>query len=313
MRKSPSPRSRLVCVYVFGAIFIAPALIPAIALANEENNWNFSVEAGSEYASNLSVEEIDLDLGSSDIAATLEMSAGYDWQASANTRLSVTYDFSQSIQSEHSEFDLQAHILSTSAEFELAQFILTPSYSYVDVLLGNDAFMDMQIFRQSIASLVSSHLYVDGSYSYMTKRFDTLPTRDADTNVVALDTYYFYNQSKSYVVGGIRHEDEEAVGPLYDYQAMVGHLDMQVPVSWLGDESRFKVGAKYTERDYDEAILALGGARADTYYQFGASLSIPFRNQYKIIADYDYTDRRSNMPSADYTENTVALSLRFTF
>ena len=298
---------------VLVSVFAASCLLPISAWADDDSGWFASVEAGAEYSSNLNVDEIDVDSGSDDYGALIEGSVGYDHEFSGGQRLLASYDFSQSLYAENSDFDLQSHIGTVSGEFEAADFILTTTYSYIDVYLGGDAFLDMHLIRQSVARLVGASFYVDANYTFMDKSFDDLSERDADTSSVGIDTYYFFNNAKSYVVFGLEYQDENADNVLFDYDGYVAHVDVKVPTPIFGADSTAKLGVKYTDRDYDAFRDDLGAARQDEYYQFSASLTAPITDALSAVADYEYADRQSNLPAADYVENIVSLGLKYDF
>lgn len=298
---------------VLVSVFAAHCLLPISAWAEDDTGWYASLEVGAEYSSNLNVDEIDVDSGADDYGALIDASIGYDYEFSGGQRLSASYDFSQSLYAENSDFDLQSHIGTLSGEFEAADFIFTTTYSYIDVYLGGDAFLDMHLIRQSIARLIGSSVYIDANYTFMDKSFDDLSERDADNSSVGLDTYYFFNNAKSYFVFGAEYNQENAQSVLFDYDGYVIHADVKVPVPLLGEDSNAKFGVKYTDRDYDAFRADLGEARQDEYYQFSASLTAPVTDTLSIVADYEYSDRQSNLSTADYVENIVSLGLRADF
>lgn len=283
--------------------FSAPAL--------SETDFDLRAAAGVRYDSNINVEEADIDVGAEDIAAVFDLAASYEIEAGPGT-LEVGYDFGQRLYDEFDQFDLQSHRLSAGAQTRISGARLGVDYSYTMMRLGGDPFLNMHLVSPSAAGFVAPKTYARGYYRYLSKRFDTSDERDAERHSGGVKVYRFFMQNDAFVSLGARYDAEDAVGPEYDFKGFLLDASIQLPLPGV-DEGEIQFGYDYRERDYDSVTPSIGEARTENRSRFEAAVEVPLVRGLALETEYQYTDRNSNLPSADYNEHLITGALVYRF
>lgn len=293
---------------------LAAAFAATPALAKDTQPWSLTVKAGVEYDSNVTVEQTDVTTNIGDSALNLGVEAGYKLIDNKNgDKLSIAYDFSQSLHQDLTDFDIQSHSGTIAGATEVAGATLGMSYSFYHLLLGGDRFLDMQVLNPSVSGFIAPNVYARGAYSYFDKNFKVANDRDAENHQGAADLYYFFNNSRSYFTVGGRYEIENAVGPEFDYDGFALNANVQFPLVLTSDKGKINLGYAYRKRDYDNVTPSLGEKRHENRSTFKAMAETPLIKALSLRVEYQYTDRNSNYLPSNYTENLVSGTLSYRF
>jgi hypothetical protein len=303
--KSNFRRSFLVVLWVLSAS------VPASA--QEDKSFSLGVGIGVEYDDNVTVDQNDLSAGVGDQAAVLDASASYRFFDNASGSFDVGYEFSQSLHRELTGFDIQSHALSANGEVKFGGMALGGGYTYYRLLLGGRSFLDMHMLNPGISGFVTDRLFVRGSYFYFGKNFATANTRDATTHQPGVDAFYFFAQSKAYFALGGRYEKEDTTGPEFDYGGYIFRANLQLPVTIASKVGKVNFGYQYLTRDYDNITPSIGAMRQENRNTFSVTGEIPVMDRLRLVADYRYIDRSSNLPAVNYKENVFTTSLKYDF
>lgn len=300
--------NRIHFVRATAAAALASVCAPAFAA---EGDFNLEAAAGARYDSNINVEEADVLVDAEDIAAVFDVSASYELDASPGS-LKLGYDFGQRLYEDFDQFDLQSHRFSAGARTRVAGARLGLDYSYNILRLGGDPFLDLQLISPSVAGFVAPKTYVRGYYQYMKKDFEVLAHRDADRHSFGASAFRFFMDNDAFVSVGGRYETEDASAPELDFDGYLLEANLQLPLPGIKD-GEVQFGYNYRKRDYDNVTPSIGERRIENRSRFEAEAEIPIVGGLALHTGYQYTDRNSNFPSADYNEHllTGALSYRF--
>ena len=118
--------------------------------------------------------------------------------------------------------------------------------------------------------------------------------------------------NRAYVALTGEYESENAVDPQFDFDGLRLAADLQVPLPGIENaEANFRYS--YRTRDYDNITPSIGEPREEDRSRFESGVEIPIVANLAFEAEYQYTDRNSNLPSADYNEHLIAAVLKYQF
>lgn len=290
------------------AVIIAPVVVVTEAQAGD-GPVSFEISAGVEYDDNLSVNEIDQSSNQDDFSALLDAGFKFKQEIHDGTRFSAGYDFFQSLHFDRTEFDIRSHRGSAGLTHDFGDFDLGVDYTYVYSTLDDAGFLTYQLLSPYVASSLTKQIYVRAAYSYADKDFKSRPTRDAEVNAGGADVFYFLNGTKTYLLFGYKFEHEDAVGPEFDFDAhnLKARLTQKIPFN--GSNAVLKLGWRYENRNYDAITPSIGVIHDDERHRFQVELEIPLSEHFYALAEYEYSDFDSNLPSVNYTQNLVTFRL----
>jgi hypothetical protein len=276
---------------------------------NRAGSWSFKAGVGVKHDSKVAVQELDASSGESDYAALLDLGVGYRYALTSRATLRADYALSHTRYADLTDFDLTIHRGSVETAYDFDVVEAGVAYHYVDARLDGDEFLVMRQTSPYAAKLFGSNLYLRGAYSYTDKRFDRNPARDARNDAISADAFVFFNAMKTYVVLGYKHSWEEAREAQLDYAG--GQVSAQVnhKLAFAGRDLRLRSRVRYENRDYDDVTADIGRERGDDRYRFDVSVGVPIGGAFTVTAQYEYADNRSNLPSADFTQQMFSLRL----
>ncbi len=290
------------------AFIVTPAAVINGAQA-KDSPVSIEVSTGVEYDDNLSVNEIDQNSSQDDYSALLDAEIEFKHELSDGTSFSAGYNFSQSLHFDRTEFDIRSHRGAVGVTHDFGDFDLGIDYTYVYSTLDEAGFLTYQLLSPYIASSLTRKIYVRAAYSYADKDFKSRPTRDAEVNAGGVDVFYFLNGTKTYLLLGYKYENEDAVGPEFDFNAhnVKVRLTQKFPI--YGRDAALKIGWRYENRNYDSITPSIGVIRDDERQRFQVELEVPLSEHFYASAEYEYADFDSNLQSVNYTQNLATIRL----
>ncbi|MCJ7420520.1 hypothetical protein [Sphingomicrobium astaxanthinifaciens] len=291
------------------ARFLACATLLAPASALAQDDFSLKLEAGAVYDSQLVVDEIDLEQADGDVAFRLGADLEYQPVDTDAFELEFGYDFGQSIYLDFDEFNLQSHVADVNASTRIAGARLGARYAFSHYRLGGDALFDMQSIAPSISGFVADGVFARAFYTYNDKDFSVLDGRDATGNQLGASVFKFFNNNAGFVSVSGRWEEEDAVDPAFDYDGFVVGADLKLPIAGGRDGPHVQFGIDYRDRDYKAITPSIGEIRTEDRFRGEVELSVPVGAGLSAEIGYRYTNRSSNLPSADYTENRLSAGM----
>ena len=293
---------------------LASALaLSTAATAKNSKPWSLSLKADVQYDDNVTVDQTDLTSGVGDAAAVFEASAGYKLIDKKSGSLEVGYDFSQSLHQDLTNFDIQNHGLSVSGSIDAGDVSIGGMYTFYHLLLGGNGFLDMHMINPSVAGFVTPQLYVRGSYIFFDKTFKTVHSRDATNQQPGIEAYYFFDNAKAFFSVGGHYETENATGPEFDYDGYALTTSFQMPLHVASRSGKVRASYTYSKRNYNNVTPSIGVKRRENRSTLHAQADLTIVGALSATAEYEYIDRSSNLPSADYTENIITGGLKYDF
>lgn len=275
--------------------------------------FSFELNAGAEYDSNVSVNELDANTGADDVAAVIDADIEFETALGKDTEFNAGYSFSQSLYSEFTDFNLQSHFGTVDLSHDFGVFDLGAAYRLIYTRLGGDGFLLLQQASPYVSRFFGKKLFVRADYTFTDTDFEGRVDRDAEGHAGGADFYYFANGVRTYFVVGYKYEDEDAVDPQFDFHAnnFKARFAQRIPLG--ARDMKFKLGWRYEQRDHTSVTPSIGVERDDDRHRFEAELEVPVTDRVFLLFDYEYGDFSSNLPSADYTQHVASARAGLSF
>jgi len=311
--KTRSKKSPLLASMLAGASVVP--LLGGIAGADQKDWW-LDLEGGVEYSDNVALEQSDANSTSSDVAAVLELDAGYKLVDEKNARVEVGYNFYQSIYQDLTEFNWQSHNPSLMGWIRQDGIKIGMEYAYTNALLDDSFFLEQHMLAPTISAFVSEDFYVTGYYRFYSKNYNEDDNaRDANTHQTGADVYYYFDRpNKGFVSFGAGFTGEDTDGDEYDYDGLMARASVQHPIEILARKGHVKISYAYQKRDYDNDVSLPGpGTREDDRHTLKLVTNVEVDDNLKASVELRRVTRESNLAASDYEENVGAVSLRYSF
>jgi hypothetical protein len=295
-----------------------PALLGAAAAGESKPYW-LDMEVGAEFSDNVALEQNDANTTSGDVAATMELDAGYKLVDEKDARVEVGYNFYQSLYQDLTAFNYLSQNPSLMAWIKPGGIKLGLEYSYTNSLLDDHFFLEQHMLSPTVSAFISEDFYLTGYYRYFDKNYNHADdARDAKTHSTGADLYYYFDRpNKGYLSFGAGYTSEDTQGLAYDYSGFMGRAAIQYPVVLFDMKGHVKFSYNYQRREYDnpESLTPLvpGETRADDRHTFKISGDLNLNDDLKAILEFRRVNRDSNLTTADYIENVGSASLKYSF
>lgn len=278
-----------------------------------ERRWSVTGSVGFEADDNLTVSELDVTTGQSDVAGVFAFGAsGRPWERGAS-RLELGYDFYQSLYSEVTELDLQSHTVSAGAGTALAGLDAGLDYYFLHATLGAEDFLDLQHVAFTLGRGLAPRWYVSGGYHFEDRRIADDERRDGTRLGFTLDQFLLLGEHGAAARLGWRIEIQDARGAEFDYVGNTLTLGLQGDLPWRVLRTEGRLGWEFEARDYSSVTPSIGERRHDRRNTLRLQLVRPILRHLAGVLEYQYIGSSSNLPSQDYDENIVTLRLQASF
>lgn len=287
----------------------APSAYASSEPVEAKTSLSGEVQLGAQYDSNVSVDDIDTNVGRGDWAAILEARANLKTDLSRETSLRLSYAFSQSLHESFTDFDLQTHLGSADISHGFGKVRVGAAGRLAHSRLGGDGFLTTQQFSPYVSFRVSPSLLLRVDYSHTNKNFIGRIDRDARNDAATANVYYFVNGTRTYFLAGYHYAHENAEAAPFDYEAQGFQLRFNQKFAIGGNDATLRLGWRYDRRNYDEITPAIQAERRERRHRLQTDVELPVSKNIFVSGGYEYTDRSSNLPSADYNQHLVSLML----
>ncbi len=266
---------------------------------------------GAEYDSNVSIDETDINARKGDAAALVTANIDIRAVDSKSVTLNLGYSYDGTFRQDIKEYDLDIHQGSASLALKRGKATFGMDYRFAHVRLDGDSFLNLQVASPSVSAFLTDRLYVRAGYTYMKKAYRTSTALDARTQYLGLDAYRFFARRKGYVALGLRHDDENATGPEYDYRAWQASARALVPLRLAKAPMKLRLSYSYGERNYSGITPSINAERREKRSTYGVGLDVPITRRLTFKPAFRYIDRKSNVPLFDYREHRVSAMLQY--
>lgn len=271
--------------------------------------FRFEGKVGAEYNSNVAVQDLDTNTGQGDWAATFGGLVEASGQPIDKLTLRGGYEFSQTVHDEFSAFDLTLHrgFAEVAYDFDFATLGVLGNVAQAN--LDGDGYLTFTQISPYMSKQFGDALFVRLSYAATDKSFDGRPTRDATSDTIAADAYFFLDGARRYIAIGGKAIEEDANSDELDFGGGSARICFVQRFDALDREMTFRAGAEYEQRNYDNTTPIIGTPREDKRAGVDVSLEAPISGNVFVEGSYRYGGYQSNLASADYDEHVTSLKL----
>lgn len=269
--------------------------------------YSAQLSVGAEHDSNVTIDELESSSTQDDHALTIGAKVGVRKQASESIDFGLSYDFSQTAYEQFSRLDRQTHILGGNLGYKLDAVDTGLSFYYVNSLLDGSGFLELYRLSPSVTGFISRRWYARGAWVYADKRIDNSPERNADSQGLELDLYFFQRGLRSYFNIGYRFKEEDAVLERLDYQAHSAKLRLIRRADLGGLQIKSELSFRYEDRNYEGTTPGLDGARHDRRQRWQLDIEVPAGERGSVQLYGSYGDYESNFSATDYRQGLVGL------
>jgi len=279
------------------------------AAQQRQREWKLELGVGTEYDTNVFVDEVDLSSGQGDRATLLNVGVGVKQPLGEDSNFSLNYDISQSSYQRYSRVDRRTQILGADISTAVGRGNAGVSAYFIDSRLDGSAFLGYLRLSPSVSGFLARKWFARSAYVYSERRISGREQRDADTHSGELDLYYFHRGLRSYFNIGYRYRDENAVAEELDYASHALKLRYIRRIDALDRRLKAELALRYEQRDYDTPEPTIGEPRDDTRLRLKADLEIPIVDHLSWQLYTSYGDYESNLLRADFKQTVVGTRL----
>lgn len=292
--------------------FLTPLILvsfSATAFANTNSDYSLTLEAGASHNSELVVEEIDQYSGNGDTARYLSLDLNANWTLFDNLTVDAGYNVSNTDYQDSDNFDLTIQRFYGDVSYDFSAFTIGTNQHEIDANLDSDSFLDMSRNGIYVSKLFDDTIFIRAELVDTDKSFDSDPNRDANNESLGVDTYFFFNQAKSFFSLGYSSDEETANAAQFSYDGDNYRATYSTKFG-QGDAQRFQAQWRFYERDYKGIYPEVGFARNDTRHSYKLAWDYYFTPSVALATELQRSESESNYEPADYTSNEVNLLFR---
>ena len=272
-----------------------------------------SLEAGTEYTNNVTLNEIETYSGESDMSVVVNAALKLNWKPSSELNVDAGYNLSTQRYDDIDFFDLDKHQIYSDVSYDLNQVTVGANIYHTDAQLdGSDFYTTRQQSVYAVKAL-NNDLTLRGALNFGKKDFDWLGARDADTEGVSVDAIWSLNQGQSNLKVGYAYHDEDARVNAFAYDADTIHARFTHNFGWNGREGNLQLGGQAQFRDYKGITPSIGRTRDDHQYLVDARVEVKLMPWLAVFGNVERVDFRSHLSTADYTQNRIGAGLKLDF
>jgi tetratricopeptide (TPR) repeat protein len=270
-----------------------------------------ATRVGIEFDDNVTVPEIDASSGEGDAAFVADLAGSYRFLDTERASFEAGYDFEQSLHFELSDADLRSHGLWVDGAHALGAVEAGLGYRFSTSSLGGDGFLNLHEVRPRLDATVRPGWTAELAVGYLHKNFLESSYRDRDAHHVSagVENFFLLADRKIRMNAGLRFEAEDARGAEFDHLGFSLGGGLHVPFEWRG-EWALDLAWRLRLRDYSNQTPSIGEARLDLDHGVGVALVRRITRHVEARLDYRFTGADSNLPAADYLDNTAGLTFR---
>lgn len=300
---------------------LSAALLSSLCLgvsAQERNkevhSFKGNVTLGIEQDSTLSIDELDVSNSTDSNAQRYKLNGRYQYRPDDTNKMSFSYTFTSKNYEDQDEFDSDTHLWNLSVSTEVEDVTIGVRSQWVDSSLNNNDFLDIKQFSPYVSLFAGKEWFFSGSVRVSDKELVNNPDRNSRGFMASLDAYYFISGLNHYLQFNVRSRDEDAESDEFDYETSEFKVTYTKRFRIYELLNKVKLSWRWQERDYDKQINeVIGDFRRDNRNQWQVSWEVEFSEDWMLEASARRNNNNSNLISADYDQNTYALSLRYDF
>ena len=286
---------------------------PPAAEATEDRALSFQVGGGMRYDSNVALLDLDTSTNAGDAIRLLNFGLSYDLPTSGRFGFTTGYNLSDSRHEDFEAFDVRLHRASATLSWDMGRTDVGAVLTHADARLDGTDFLTLDQVSPYVSQLVGDKLFIRFAYTDADKDFASNPLRAASAAAWSSDFYVFLNGLTTYLIVGLRIDDEDAIDPQFDYSGDRFRVQLSHRFGTGERPLTFRAGVRTESRDYSSITPAIGSLRQDDRWRFEAGADLPISESVTANFVYQHADNSSNLQSVDFDEDVVSVEFSATF
>ena len=292
----------------------AAELVDGCRKRADEKPYRFNVSAGSQYDSNVILEPSNPPVNAerkSDIRAVLYVTSGAVLLKERAIKLTLDYNFYQSLHMNLHEFNVQYHEIIPAVEMTFSDALRSSiGYSLEYTLLGSELYSRFNTFYGKFTAKESENLSTEAIYEYRNNRyrdsdiFQTNSMRSGYQNSVGIKQSFYLKR----LIGEIYYFSDfnRAREGYWAFNGQRSGVELAYKITPL---LHINVSSEYNERRYRDDFPGFQEKRLDKMRQYSLRLTyfISERESASITESYIVND--SNLGIFDYRRNITGIFL----
>lgn len=274
-----------------------------------KSDFEAIIELGGISNDNLSVTEVDVTSGNSDLAAKGSVFLSYKQGLGENLKLGVSYKGSQTLYKEFTEFDFRSHLFTGKIDYNLNDWKLGILYRNVDSSLANEDFLAFNQISPYVARFIDTKTFLRAAYVFSDRQFESIEDRNATEHQARLDAYRFLDGTRQYLTASYALKLSNAEGDPFDYLSHKFKLGYVHKFPIANRKWKLSGSWSYEIRDYDNVTPSIGDIRDDNRHKGNVELEVPLNKSIYGRLEYQRQINSSNLPTADFDRNTVSVTM----
>lgn len=294
---------------LLGSLLISSALLAG------ENKASFAFDAKLGYLndSNAGISDLDTNSGSADTATTYGLALSASLPISNHFVSRIGYDFNDTSYENLSQFDLGLHHAFAELTWKPSLLDANINVEKLSATLDGDDYLDLVQVTPSISRLIGNKVYLRGAYTQASKRYDTLPNRDASNDAYRADVYMLIDNMDRYIAVGIQNSEEDADDAAFDYSSLRWNMTYGHTFAVASRDMKFKASLSHEGRTYAIEDDSIGDNRQDKRMRLRVGADWHILEHVSLAAHVEHTDIRSNLESAILGKTVFGLGVNATF
>lgn len=274
-----------------------------------ERVFRFEGKVGAEYNSNVAVLDLDTNTGQGDWAATINALVEAGGKPVDRLTLRGGYEFSQAMHDAFDAFDLALHrgFAETAYDFDFVTIGVLGNVAQAN--LDGEQYLTYKQVSPYVSRQFGDSLFVRLAYAATDKSFEGRPQRDATSDALAADAYFFLDGTRRYIAFGGKATKEDANSDELDFNGRSARVRFVQRFDAFDREVAFRAGAEFERRDYENPTALIGAPREDKRTGVDLSLESPVAGGVFVEGAYRFGGYQSNLASANYDEHVTSLKL----
>lgn len=275
----------------------------------------FSAEfsAGVVVDSDVGLADLDQATSEGDIASLLGLKLDAEVTPVSRLTLRAGYELSDTRYQDFDAFNLQIHRVSAEAEYEFGATRTGLLYNYVDARLAGEGYLTFQQASPYAMHMFGDHLVLRAAYARSERDFDAEPGRNSTSDEILVDGFFLLDGSQRYLVLGGKAGETQAGDDAFSYDNAGIKARYVHRASALGREMQFRLGTEFERRSFSGITPEIDVRREDEIFGATGGVMIPIAGPLSVDAGYEYRDRSSNLPAADYQAHIATVQLKLNF
>lgn len=286
---------------------------------DEAKPWSVYGGLNFEYDSNVTIGPGDTDFntpvdisGEADGRVVLRAGGRYSFLNSEQLSLLGTYDFSQSIHFDLTEYDLQGHRLGLNLGSQSGAFSYGMATGYNFFALNYQTFFQEGMGTPWATYAINDWTSTQAYYTIRGRDFFRAPFepgRDAVNHAFGLRQYFTFGDPRSILSAGYQFDIEDTIsngpqGRTFAYQGQQFDVDFRLPV-WDDGQIQLAYVFRYDDYDHLESGWTLK-RRQDDEHQFVVAAAKPISDYVSLQLSYAGVINNSNVTEFEYDRHIVS-------